>query len=69
MAVNETRSMNTDFAEGGTDGIVKKLTPDRGGVVEPHEALMKAQLHDWWYGVGTDGGSAEAAAARRHFSL
>ena len=31
MAVNETRSMNADLREGLTDGVVKKLEPDRGG--------------------------------------
>lgn len=31
MAVNETRNMNMDLREGITDGIVKKLNPNRGG--------------------------------------
>jgi hypothetical protein len=31
MAVNETRNMNADLREGITDGMVKKVSPDRGG--------------------------------------
>jgi len=31
MAVNETRSMNVDLREGITDGMVKKMNPNRGG--------------------------------------
>lgn len=30
---NESRSMNADLAEGGTDGVYKKVETDRGGVV------------------------------------
>ena len=47
MAVNETRSMNADLREGLTDGVVKKSTPDRGGVVEP--SALYGQLHS---GIG-----------------
>jgi len=32
MAVNETRSMNDNLAAGLTDGVVKKIAPNRGGV-------------------------------------
>ena len=31
MAVNETRNMNADLREGLTDGVVKKVNPNRGG--------------------------------------
>lgn len=31
MAVNETRSLNNDLREGLTDGVVKKVNPNRGG--------------------------------------
>lgn len=31
MAVNETRNMNQDLREGITDGMVKKINPNRGG--------------------------------------
>lgn len=34
MAVNETRSLNGDLAEGISDGVVRKACPDRGGVLE-----------------------------------
>lgn len=34
MAVNESRSLNTDLIEGLTDGLVIKSTPGRGGVAE-----------------------------------
>ena len=47
MAVNESRSMNADLRAGLTDGVVKKRTPDRGGVVEP--SALYDQLHD---GIG-----------------
>ena len=32
MAVNETRSMNTDFAQGSIDNTYIQLDPNRGGV-------------------------------------
>jgi hypothetical protein len=31
MAVNDLRSMNKDLREGITDGVVKKINPNRGG--------------------------------------
>lgn len=31
MAVNESRNMNQDLREGITDGVVKKVNPNRGG--------------------------------------
>jgi hypothetical protein len=31
MAVNETRNLNGDLADGITDGMVKKVNPNRGG--------------------------------------
>lgn len=31
MAVNESRNMNADLREGITDGVVKKVNPNRGG--------------------------------------
>ncbi len=31
MAVNESRSLNGDLKEGITDGVIKKLAPNRGG--------------------------------------
>ena len=38
MAVNESRSLNTDLKEGLTDGLVIKRTPDRGGETEYPDA-------------------------------
>ncbi len=47
MAVNESRSMNQELAEGLTDGVVKKLAPNRSGF--PNDlasAHMMASLLD-----------------------
>jgi hypothetical protein len=35
MAVNNTRSMNVDFAQGSIDRTYIQLTPDRGNVENP----------------------------------
>lgn len=32
--INQSRSMNKDLQQGITDGLLKSLTPDRGGEVE-----------------------------------
>jgi len=34
MAVNNSRSMNSDMHSGANDGRLKSLTPDRGGVLD-----------------------------------
>ena len=34
MAVNESRNLTVELRNGITDGSVKRLAPDRGGVVE-----------------------------------
>jgi hypothetical protein len=36
MAVNESRSMNKEFAQGAIDNTYMTITPDRGGLVESH---------------------------------
>ena len=43
MAVNESRSLNRDLVLGATDGKFKTLTPDRGGVVDPTDATIRAE--------------------------
>ena len=35
MAVNDTRSMNLDFHEGGTDSSYIKIAPDRVAIENP----------------------------------
>ena len=49
MAVNESRSMNADLREGLTDGTVKKLAPNRGGVIEPSDGKARSVLHSELY--------------------
>jgi len=46
MAINNSRSMNADLQQGLIDGLVKTLTPDRGGTVEVqhvHERALALQ--------------------------
>lgn len=66
MAVNESRSMNADLREGLTDGVVKKIAPDRGGVVE-RDAHMSSTLQQQ-YGM-TFGVSPDVEVALRQTSL
>lgn len=59
MAVNESRSMNAELRIGLTDGVVKKSTPDRGGVVDA--TPLYSQLHN---GIGHyDTATSDALAA------
>lgn len=39
MAVNDSRSMNSDLHSGANDGRLKSLTPDRGGVLDPDASV------------------------------
>jgi hypothetical protein len=65
MAVNETRSMNGDLREGISDGIVQKLTPDRGGVTDRASVTDRNLLLQEQYGVRLgDGGTGNNAAYR-----
>lgn len=41
MAVNETRNMNADLREGLTDGVVKKINPNRGGFPNDDDCVAK----------------------------
>ena len=50
MAVNESRSLNAELAEGLSDGGIFKLAPDRGGDIEysniqARNALLAADFH------------------------
>lgn len=51
MAVNESRSMNAELHEGGTDGTVKKYAPNRGGVIDGTNIGVLQRLHDCYYDV------------------
>lgn len=51
MAYAHVRSMNRDLEEGMTDGKYKKITPNRGGVVEAElRARSLRDLDDIWFG-------------------
>ena len=51
MAVNNTRRVNADLAEGMSDGLYKKVVMDRGGVVDEATYLSRSTLDDLNYGV------------------
>lgn len=51
MAVNETRSMNNDLLKGTNDGMLKSLTPDRGGVVETDNVVARQSLLQTQYNI------------------
>ena len=52
MAVNTSRSMNGDRKLGEEDGMIKSLTPDRGGVLEEINGLVaRAKLLQTQYNV------------------
>ena len=55
MAVNESRSMNQDYAQGKLDGQRKFLTPDRGGEVEYTNVATRSRELPWHYGLDTAG--------------
>lgn len=71
MAVNETRSMNADLREGITDGIVKKVTPDRGGdLFDAHCAVaVRSSLSQDLYDPVAGGNPAQPYAGARVASL
>ena len=60
MAVNESRSLNHDLLEGLTDGIVKKLAPNRGGTPNDFHAAqvvydgLARDLYDPSFQIGYD---------------
>ena len=55
MAVNESRSMNQDMAQGKNDGTYKVLYPDRGGEVEMSNITIRSRELPWHYGLDADG--------------
>lgn len=67
MAVNETRSMRNDLALGVTDGVVKNVTPDRGGVTSSRDAAAMRHLLMGEYDADSYGHGP--AAAKRILSL
>jgi len=63
MAVNESRSLNRDLVLGVTDGKFKSLTPDRGGVVDPTDATIRAEELQMQYDLVQRSGLADAPKA------
>ena len=55
MAVNESRSMNQDMAQGKNDGTYKYLSPDRGGEVDMTNVSTRSREQPWHYGLDPDG--------------
>ena len=51
MAVNDSRSMNQDLQAGIKDGLLKSLTPDRGGQVDETNVMYRAGLLQNQYNV------------------
>lgn len=51
MAVNTERSMNGDRKLGENDGMMKSVTPSRGGIVEETYALERAELLQTQYNI------------------
>lgn len=63
MAVNESRSMKNELSLGLSDGVVKNVAPDRGGVTEADaSAAMRRLLMDEY--DANSYGRGPAAAAR-----
>lgn len=62
--VNEERSLNHDMMEGISDGTVKKLAPDRGGVVEMTGPSERLSLLQQQYGITGNYGAASDVARR-----
>jgi hypothetical protein len=55
MAVNESRSMNQDMAQGKNDGFRKFLAPDRGGEVDMTNVATRSRELPWHYGLDERG--------------
>lgn len=52
MAVNNSRGMNANLAEGMSDSKYKKVaTADRGGVIDAATYTSRSQLDDLYYGL------------------
>lgn len=48
---NESRSLNANLAEGGTDSTYKKVVTDRGGVTSTETYDARRDLSDAFYGI------------------
>ena len=55
MAVNESRSMNQDLAQGQNDGERKYLAPDGGGAVDMTNVSTRSRELPGHYGLDPDG--------------
>lgn len=66
MAINQTRNMSQELAIGLSDGTVKKMTPDRGGIVSSFkdEATVKGMLNEQYRAVVCD--HCADSASQRH---
>lgn len=53
MAVNDSRSMNSDLRKGAVDGKFKSLTPSRGGDVDPTAAAIRQAELNIQYNIQT----------------
>jgi hypothetical protein len=51
MAVNNSRRMVADLAEGMSDGMYKKVVTDRGGAPEGATLLARSTLDDLYFGI------------------
>lgn len=51
MAYAKTSGMNASLNEGMSDGKYKKITPNRGGVVEVGTYEDRRDLYDGYYGI------------------
>jgi hypothetical protein len=51
MAQNQSRSLNSEWAEGASDGKYKKVVMDRGGSIDPATYADRAALNDTYYGI------------------
>jgi hypothetical protein len=51
MAVNNSRRMLGDLAEGMSDGVYKKIITDRGGDPEAITLTSRSTLDDLYYGI------------------
>lgn len=51
MAVNNSRRMNADLAEGMSDASYKKVVQDRGGVINAETYEARRDLDDAHFGI------------------
>ena len=74
MAVNESRNLREDLYEGLTDGLVRKLSPNRGGTNSSERAALaareRAQFVPWVRIWSADAAlTAEKEAVDRYTTL